>query len=138
MIMTLFDWLKELTGKKRDWDSFSDKERESFNPYMINRFLSMHEPFVELVNYVQTIPYTEKQKYYTVYCQLLPKKNVWLKYIKSKMKQPTKELVSAIAQIMECSQREATNAVITLDNDYLEEVLYKAGYQSNEVVKMFK
>ena len=136
--MTLFDWLKELTGKKRDWDSFSDKERESFNPYMINRFLSMHEPFVELVNYVQTIPYTEKQKYYTVYCQLLPKKNVWLKYIKSKMKQPTKELVSAIAQIMECSQREATNAVITLDNDYLEEVLYKAGYQSNEVVKMFK
>ena len=136
--MTLFDWLKELTGKKRDWDSFSDKERESFNPYMVNRFLSMHEPFVELVNYVQTIPYTEKQKYYTVYCQLLPKKNVWLKYIKSKMKQPTKELVSAIAQIMECSQREAINAVITLDNDHLEEVLYKAGYQSNEVVKMFK
>ena len=136
--MTLFDWLKELTGKKRDWDSFSDKERESFNPYMINRFLSMHEPFVELVNYVQTIPYTEKQKYYTVYCQLLPKKNVWLKYIKSKMKQPTKELVQAIAQIMECSQREAINAVITLDNDHLEEVLYKAGYQSNEVVKMFK
>ena len=136
--MTLFDWLKELTGKKRDWDSFSDKERESFNPYMVNRFLSMHEPFVELVNYVQTIPYTEKQKYYKVYCQLLPKKNVWLKYIKSKMKQPTKELVSAIAQIMECSQREAVNAVITLDNDHLEEVLYKAGYQSNEVVKMFK
>ena len=59
--MTLFDWLKELTGKKRDWDSFSDKERESFNPYMVNRFLSMHEPFVELVNYVQTIPYTEKR-----------------------------------------------------------------------------
>ena len=136
--MTLFDWLKELTGKKRDWDSFSDKERESFNPYMVNRFLSMHEPFVELVNYVQTIPYTEKQKYYTVYCQLLPKKNVWLKYIKSKMKQPTKELVQAIAQIMECSQREAVNAVITLDNDHLEEVLYKAGYQSTEVVKMFK
>ena len=136
--MTLFDWLKELTGKKRDWDSFSDKERESFNPYMVNRFLSMHQPFIELVNYVQTIPYTDKKKYYTVYCQLLPKQNVWLKYIKSKMKQPTKELVSAIAQIMECSQREAVNAVITLDNDHLEEVLNKAGYQSNEVVKMFK
>ena len=136
--MTLFDWLKELTGKKRDWDSFSDKERESFNPYMVNRFLSMHEPFVELVNYVQTIPYTEKQKYYTVYCQLLPKKNVWLKYIKSKMKQPTVELVSAIANIMECSRREAANAVMVLDNDHLEEVLYKAGYQSQEVAKMFK
>ena len=136
--MTLFDWLKELTGKKRDWDSFSDKERESFNPYMVNRFLSMHEPFVELVNYVQTIPYTEKGKYYTVYRELLPKQNVWLKYIKSKMKQPTIELVSAIADIMECSRREAANAVMVLDNDHLEEVLYKAGYQDKEVAKMFK
>jgi len=136
--MTLFDWLKELTGKKRDWDSFSNKERESFNPYMINRFLSMHQPFVELVNYVQTIPYTEKKKYYTVYCNLLPKQNVWLKYIKSKMKQPTVELVSAIAEIMECSRREAANAVMVLDNDHLEEVLYKGGYQDKELAKMFK
>jgi len=136
--MTLFDWLKELTGKKRDWGSFSDKERESFNPYMVNRFLSMHQPFIELVNYVQTIPYTDKEKYYTVYCNLLPKQNVWLKYIKPTMRQPTAELVSAIADIMECSRREAANAVITLDNEYLEEVLYKAGYQDKEVAKMFK
>jgi len=136
--MTLFDWLKELTGKKRDWDSFSDKERESFNPYMINRFLSMHQPFIELVNYVQTIPYTDKKKYYTVYCGLLPKQNVWLKYIKSKMKQPTTELVSALSRIYECSTREAANTVITLDNEHLEEILYKAGYQPNDVAKMFK
>jgi len=136
--MTLFDWLKELTGKKRDWDSFSDKERESFNPYMVNRFLSMHQPFIELVNYVQTVSYTDKKKYYTVYCNLLPKQNVWLKYIKSKMKQPTTELVEALAKIYECSTREAVNAVISLDNDDLEDILYKAGYQSTEVAKMFK
>ena len=136
--MTLFDWLKELTGKKRDWDSFSDKERESFNPYMINRFLSMHKPFIELVNYVQTIPYTEKKKYYTVYCSLLPKQNVWLKYVKSTMKQPKIELVHALSKIYECSVREATNMVIVLDNDDLEDILYKAGYQDKEVINMFK
>ena len=136
--MTLFDHLKNLTGEKRDWDSFSDKEKESFNPYMINRFLSMHQPFIELVNYVQTIPYTEKKKYYTVYKELLPKQNVWLKYIKSKMKQPTTELVDALSKIYECSTREAANAVITLDNEDLEDILYKAGYQPNDVAKMFK
>ena len=27
----------------------------------------------------------KKKKYYTVYCSLLPKQNVWLKYIKSKI-----------------------------------------------------
>jgi hypothetical protein len=136
--MTLFDHLKNLTGEKRDWDSFSDKEKESFNPYMINRFLSMHQPFIELVNYVQTIPYTEKKKYYTVYKELLPKQNVWLKYIKSKMKQPTTELVDALSKIYECSTREAANAVITLDNEDLEDILYKAGYQPDDVAKMFK
>ena len=136
--MTLFDHLKNLTGEKRDWDSFSDKEKESFNPYMINRFLSMHQPFIELVNYVQTIPYTEKKKYYTVYKELLPKQNVWLKYIKSKMKQPTTELVDALSKIYECSTREAANAVISLDNEDLEDILYKAGYQPNDVAKMFK
>ena len=136
--MTLFDWLKELTGSKRDWDSFSDKERESFNPYMVNRFLSMHQPFIELVNYVQTIPYTDKEKYYKVYCGLLPKQNVWLKYVKSSMKQPTFDLVEAIAKIYECSTREAANTVIVLDNSDLEDILYKAGYQDKEIVKMFK
>ena len=78
--MTLFDWLKELTGKKRDWDSFSDKERESFNPYMVNRFLSMHKPFIEL----------------------------------------------------------AKEEVILLDNDILEDILYRHGYQPDQVLKMFK
>jgi len=136
--MTLFDWLKEFTGSKCDWDSFSDKERESFNPYMVNRFLSMHQPFIELVNYVQTIPYTDKEKYYKVYCGLLPKQNVWLKYVKSSMKQPTTDLVEAIAKIYECSTREAANTVIVLDNSDLEDILYKAGYQDKEIVKMFK
>ena len=98
----------------------------------------MHQPFVELINYVQTIPYTNKKKYYTVYCGLLPKQNVWLKYIKSKMKQPTTELVEALSKIYECSTREAEIAVITLDNDLLEEILYKAGYQDKEVIQMFK
>ena len=105
---------------------------------MVNRFLSMHQPFIELINYVQTIPYTDKKKYYTVYCGLLPKQNVWLKYIKSKMKQPKIELVQALSKIYECSTREAANMVIVLDNDDLEDLLYKAGYQSTEVAKMFK
>ena len=105
---------------------------------MVNRFLSMHQPFIELVNYVQTIPYTDKEKYYKVYCGLLPKQNVWLKYVKSSMKQPTTDLVEAIAKIYECSTREATNTVIVLDNSDLEDILYKAGYQDKEIIKMFK
>jgi hypothetical protein len=136
--MTLFDWLKELTGKKRDWDSFSDKERESFNPYMVNRFLSMHQPFVELVNYVQTIPYTNKKQYYTVYCGLLPKQNVWLKYIKPKMKQPNKKLLDTIASLYEVSTKQASDWVGILDKKYIKEALQQQGLQKDEIKELFK
>ena len=136
--MTLFDWLKELTGKKRDWDSFSDKERESFNPYMINRFLSMHEPFIELVNYVQTIPYTEKQKYYTVYCQLLPKKNVWLKYIKSKIKSNPKEIKEYISRYYQCSLDEANEYIILLGKEGVNNIFTKMGIEDKEKKSLTK
>ena len=133
--MTLFDWLKELTGKKRDWDSFSDKEKESFNPYMVNRFLSMHQPFIELINYVQTVPYTDKKKYYRLYCNLLPKQNVWLKYIKPQMKQPNKKLLETIAFLYEVSTRQAASWVDLLDKEYIEEALQKQGLQDKELFK---
>jgi len=136
--MTLFDWLKELTGKKRDWDSFSDKEKESFNPYMVNRFISMHQPFVELANYVQTIPYTNKKKYYTVYCGLLPKQNVWLKYIKSSMKQPNKKLLETIASLYEISTSQAVDWVNILDKKYIKEALQQQGLQKDEIKELFR
>ena len=136
--MTLFDWLKELTGKKRDWDSFSDKEKESFNPYMVNRFLSMHQPFIELINYVQTVPYTDKKKYYTVYCGLLPKQNVWLKYIKPKMKQPNKKLLETIASLFEVSTKQASDWIAILDKKYIKEALQKQGLQDSEIKELFK
>ena len=81
--MSLFDWLKEITYKKTDWDVFEDKDKDTFNPYMVHRFLSMNEDYVELVNYIQTIPYTEKGKIYKIYKNLLPKDNRFLKYTKS-------------------------------------------------------
>jgi hypothetical protein len=136
--MTLFDWLKELTGKKRDWDSFSDKEKESFNPYMVNRFISMHQPFAELANYVQTIPYTEKEKYYRVYCGLLPKQNVWLKYIKPSMKQPNKKLLDTIASLYEVSTKQAADWVNILDKKYIKEALQQQGLQKDEIKELFK
>ena len=136
--MTLFDWLKELTDKKRDWDSFSEKERESFNPYMVNRFVSMHQPFVELVNYVQNIPYTDKKKYYTIFTQLLPKKNVWLKYIKSKTKTPKTELTEAFVKIYKCSTREVVDYLLILDKSEIKSTLQKSGYQPKEITKMLK
>ena len=52
---------------------------------MIHRFVSMNINYVELTNYVQTIPYDNKIQTYNIYREMIPKKKVFLKYIKSKI-----------------------------------------------------
>ena len=48
----------------------------------------MNVNYVELTNYVQTIPYDNKIQTYNIYREMIPKKKVFLKYIKSKKKSP--------------------------------------------------
>jgi hypothetical protein len=50
---------------------------------MIHRFLSMNPEYIEFVNLVQTFPYTDKEKIYNIYLYMIPKKKMFLKYIKS-------------------------------------------------------
>ena len=65
--MTLFDWLNQITYEKKPWSSFTEEEKESFNCYMVHRFLSMNPEYIEFVNLVQTFPYTDKEKIYNIY-----------------------------------------------------------------------
>ena len=84
--MTLFDWLNELTFNKREWSSFSEDQRESFNSYMIHRYVSMYIGYVEIANVAQKLPLTEKEKIYNIYKTMLPKKKMFLKYVKKQNK----------------------------------------------------
>jgi hypothetical protein len=51
--MTIFDWLNEITSSKRSWDGFTDADKESFNPYMVSRFISMKREYIDIVNIAQ-------------------------------------------------------------------------------------
>jgi hypothetical protein len=54
--MTIFDWLNEISYNKRPWSSFNNEDRESFNSYMINRFISMKKDYIDFVNTIQKYP----------------------------------------------------------------------------------
>ena len=97
MPISLFDWLNILTQSKDDWDSFSDEDKESFNPYMIHRYVSMKSEYIDLVNIIQTLP-NDKRLIYLTYKSLLPKNKVWFKYIKNTNKEINKELTDKIAE----------------------------------------
>lgn len=136
--LTIFDWLKEITYNKSSWDSFTEEDKESFNPYMIHRFLSMNPDYIEFVNTVQTIPYTNKEKIYRIYLYMIPRKDMWLKYIKSTKSKKQETLLKYVATYYECSLGEAEEYIDLLGNNGAFTILKKMGVDDKEIKKLLK
>jgi len=136
--MQIFDWLKQITYEKQSWDSFTEEDKTSFNPYMVHRFLSMNPEYIEFVNLIQNIPYTEKEKIYKLYLYMIPKKNMFLKYIKSNRTKTKEELLQHIASHYECSLREAYEYYHMHHSDTIKNILKKRGVDDKEIKKLLK
>jgi len=120
--MNLFDWLNEITFSKRPWDSFTDEDKEAFNVYMIHRFVSMDSTYIEVVNIIQRYPNASRKHVYNFYCDVLPKKKTFFRYIKPSNKWD-KEILSKVADYCNISIREAKDCVTVLTNDALNNIL---------------
>ena len=81
----LFEHLNALTASDKNYfKKLSDVEKKSFSTYMINRFLSMHSELIEIVNYFQRFNNSlDSEIVFKLYYDILPKKKLWSKYIKS-------------------------------------------------------
>jgi heterodisulfide reductase subunit B len=136
--MQIFDWLKELTVNKSKWESFTEEEQATFTPYMVHRFLSMNPEYIEFVNLVQTFPYSDKKKIYDIYLYMIPKKNMFLKYIKSTKKKKQESLLKHIANYYECSLGEAEEYIDILRESGVKSILTKLGVEEKEQKKLLK
>jgi hypothetical protein len=136
--MTIFDWLKEITSNKSKWESFTEEEKASFNPYMMHRLLSMNPEYIEFVNLVQTFPYSDKEKIYNIYLYMIPKKNMFHKYIKSSKKKKQESLLKHIANYFECSFGEAEEYIDILRETGVKSILTKLGIEEKEQKKLLK
>jgi hypothetical protein len=136
--LTIFDWLKEITYNKSPWNSFTEEDRESFNPYMIHRFLSMNPDYIDFVNTVQIVPYTNKERVYNIYLYTIPKRDMWLKYIKSTKAKKQETLLKHVAVYYECSLSEAEEYVDILGNNGVFTILKKLGVDDKEIKKLLK
>lgn len=121
--MTIFDWLKQITYNKGDWDSFSDDDKKSWNNYMVHRFLSMNPNYIEVANIVQKYQYLTDKQVYTIYKNLIPKRNVFLKYIKGKKDKTSAEDIKYLADYFECSTREIKEYIDIVPKEELANIL---------------
>lgn len=84
---TLFDHIKQITSTSdtKYYDNLSEEDKKTFNVYMINRFLSMNSNWIEMVNEIQKYSqYLKQRGTLKVYNEIIPKRYIFLKYVKPK------------------------------------------------------
>ncbi len=138
---TLFQHLSGLKESKTSWDSLSVMDKKTFEPFMVNRFLSMNMGLLELVNELQkfTIGQLSPRDVYKMYLDFLPKKRSFDKYIKGKKDDKyNSNVLEYLAKYYSVSQREVRDYLEILSKDNITEILLKYGLDKKEIKKWLK
>ena len=135
---SIFDWLNEITLHKSPAEEFTGNDWEKFNSYMIHRFISCNRYYVELANLAQSIPPQNKKQVYNLYKEMIPKGKSYFKYIKSKTKQPNKELIEKLTPYFKLGSSEIITYINILDKKDLTNILNEMGVDDKEKKKLMK
>lgn len=137
-IKNIFGWLEEITVNKSPLSSISDESWDTWNSYMVHRYVSMNQDYVDIANLVQKINPQNKKQIYSIYKEMIPKRKMWLKYIKNEAKKEQKELEEYIAKYFDCSLGEAEHYIDILRGTGVREILNEMGVESKESDKLIK
>ena len=137
-INNIWGWLNEITLYKTPVQEISEKSWEKWNTFMICRYLSMDINYIDIVNYVQKVNPQSKKEIYTIYREMIPKKKVYLKYVKNENKKNYKELAEYIADYLECGLGEADEYIPILQEHGIRGILWKMGVEEEETEKLIK
>jgi hypothetical protein len=136
--MQIFDWVKQVTYIRDPWNTFSDEDKATFNPYMLHRCISMHEPYIELANYLQQFWQLTHEQLYLIYCSYLPEQKIFAKYIKSTTSKSNSDLLSILANHYKISTREIKQYLHILNEDDIKSILSNRGIEDDEIKKLLK
>ena len=137
-IKNIFGWLEEIIVNKSPLLSISDESWDTWNSYMVHRYVSMNQDYVDIANLVQKINPQNKKQIYSIYKEMIPKRKMWLKYIKNEAKKEQKELEEYIAKYFDCSLGEAEHYIDILRGTGVREILNEMGVESKESDKLIK
>jgi hypothetical protein len=120
--MNLFDCLNDLTINKKDFDPNNDEQSKSYEPYMINRFVSMTDMYIPVINEINKYPNIPKETHYRYLQMTLPKRKHFFKYIKKTKDLSIKER-SKLMEYFECSSNEADLYINQLTENQIKDIL---------------
>lgn len=120
MAANIFTILNYITWDKKPWDTLSEEEKNCVQPYMIHRYVSMKQDYIEAANIVQKYNLTPKAVY-DFYCEILPKRKVFLKYVKGGKKYDNDKL-ELLSEYLQCSQRELKDNIHLFSDEEIKEI----------------
>ena len=137
-IDNIFGWLDEIMLHKSNPQNISEESWDKWNSYMIHKYLSMNIDYIDIVNYVQKINPNNKKQIYTIYQEMIPKKKLWLKYIKNTNKTNFKQIPEYVAEYFNCSLGEAEEYIYLLRKQGIKGILWDMGVNEKEADKLIK
>ena len=90
MSKSIFEHIDNLTWKKTNPGTYSESDWKSYSPFMVNKWLSMNRDFTNLIDSTQKYYSLSKKLHYKMLLSILPKKKVFMRYIKGKNEQRRK------------------------------------------------
>ena len=115
--MTIFEWINQILVHKKPWDSFNETDQKTFSPFIINRWLSMDEEFIEVVNYFQkyAIGTVEPREVYKWYCDVLPEGKNFGDVKEAETIDPQKIDQAKLVPLLTAALQEAITKIETLE-----------------------
>jgi hypothetical protein len=98
----------------------------------------MNMDYIDVANYVQKVNPQNKKQIYSIYREMIPKKKVFLRYIKNQNKRNYQEVAQYVAEYLECSLGEADEYIDILQDTGIRNILWKMGVEEKETEKLIK
>lgn len=75
-------YVSYLTEQKKEWNELTQKEKDDFSPFVVNKFLAQHMNLVRFLNELQRGKPLPKHILYNIYLRELPHRRMYTKFVK--------------------------------------------------------
>jgi hypothetical protein len=135
--MTINEWFKEITLNKREWMDISSEEWKTYNKFIINLWLSMNPKLIEIIEEVQRYQVSDRD-HYNFLKKILPKKSIYLNWIKPKSKKYNKDVINRLAELYNEGTSQINDSIDCFEKQDIIHILENIGLSNKEIEKLLK
>lgn len=118
-------YVSYLTEQKKPWQELTQKEKDDFSPFVVNKFLAQHMELVRFLNELQRGKQLPKHIIYNIYLKQLPSRSMYTKFIKKSSEDLfPREFLKLICKHKNCDIEHAKYFVENTDISELKRLLH--------------